>query len=94
MHVKGKGNSFFYLLRIDKTFVKLRWLNVDREVLYMKTSLCCFGYNNLFLEDEFKYSKLGQEGYYALPAEISLNTDESLSYNAGSLDFKILEIEV
>jgi len=42
----------------------------------MKTSLFCFGNDNLFLEDEFKYSKLGQEGDYVLPAKIFSNKDE------------------
>ena len=73
-------------------------MDKSREVYHKKDLLTCFpdGFN---IKDDCNIninsnSYLGNNGYYELPQGIQPKTKEAHSYLAGSLNFKVLEMEV
>jgi hypothetical protein len=66
----GKGNSFLFSLRQDFNFTQLKCKNKKSEVSHLKDWLCCFGDNDLFINNDcnmnnLSYSNLGNS--FVLP---------------------------
>jgi hypothetical protein len=93
---KPDDGSFIFSFK-DKTFLKLNCINKTNSITCKKHYGATFGAFDIFISDQSNcndssFSNLGQS--YALPPGFTVNTDPAKSFLAGSLKFKVEEIEV
>ena len=75
----------------DINFIKVKCTNKEYEVCHFKDSLCCFGCDDLWIENN---CNINFDSYSTLGSSYELLSDGDAHALAGTFYFKVLEIEV
>ena len=78
-------------MKDEKEFIKLRCTNIHREVYHHKDYLCCFGGSDLNIYSD---CNLNYKSYSRFRSDYECPPDNDYFALAGSLRFRVIEIEV